>query len=177
LESATESRNRLSAFEKTRELLADTDQVSPILGDLAAAVRDAVRSAAESLEVARQRAVEGLQQQSAWPALDPAKQEQLLADYNLAPKGAPALGDPSAVLAAVQGRPLAAWRDALDAVPTRASKALEAAVRLAVPKSATVTVPTASLRSAEEIEPYLDELREKLTGALAEHDIVVVRGQ
>jgi hypothetical protein len=62
-------------------------------------------------------------------------------------------------------------------VPTRASKALEAAVRLTAPRSATVTVPTASLRSAEEVEPYLDELREKLTDALAEHDIVVVKGQ
>ena len=177
LESATESRDRLAAFEKTRELLADTDQISPILGDLAAAVRNAVRTAAESLEVARQRAVEGLQQQSAWPALDPAKKEQLLADYNLAPEGTPALGDPSAVLEAVQRRPLTAWQDALDAVPTRASKALEAAVRLTAPRSATVTVPTASLRSAEEVEPYLNELREKLTGALAENDIVVVKGQ
>ena len=109
--------------------------------------------------------------------LDSAKQEQLLADYNLAPEGMPELGDPSAVLAAVQRRPLAAWEAVLDAVPTRASKALEAAVRLTAPRSATVTVPTTSLRSAEEVEPYLDELREKLTGALAEHDIVVVKGQ
>ena len=175
--SAAESRARLSAFESTRELLADTDQISPILGDLAAAVRGAVRNAAESLEATRQQAVEGLQQQSAWSALDSAKQEQLLADYSLAPEGMPELGDPSAVLAAVQRRPLAAWEAVLDAVPTRASKALEAAVRLTAPRSATVTVPTASLRSAEEVEPYLDELREKLTGALAEHDIVVVKGQ
>ena len=177
LGNAAESRARLSAFESTRELLADTDQISPILGDLAAAVRGAVRNAAESLEATRQQAVEGLRQQSAWSALDSAKQEQLLADYSLAPEDMPELGDPSAVLAAVRRRPLAAWEAVLDAVPTRASKAFEAAVRLTAPRSATVTVPTASLRSAEEVEPYLDELREKLTGALAEHDIVVVKGQ
>ena len=176
LGSAVESRARLSAFESTRELLADTDQISPILGDLAAAVRGAVRDAAASLEATRQQAVDGLRQQSAWSALDSAKQEQLLADYSLAPEGMPELGDPSAVLVAVQRRPLAAWEAVLDAVPTRASKTLEAAVRLTAPRSATVTIPTTSLRSVE-VEPYLDELREKLTGALAEHDIVVVKGQ
>jgi hypothetical protein len=34
-----------------------------------------------------------------------------------------------------------------------------------------------SLRSADEIEPHLDKLRGELTYALAEHDIVVVKGQ
>jgi hypothetical protein len=175
LESAAESRARLLAFETTRELLADTDQIGPIVGDLAAAVRDAVRNAAESLKATRQQAVEGLQQQSAWPALDTAKQQQLLADYNLAPEATPELGDPSAVLAAVQRRPFAAWEAALDAVPTRASKALEAAVRLTAPNAVTVTISTASLRSVDEVEPYLAELRERLTSAFAEHDTVVVK--
>jgi hypothetical protein len=177
LGSAAQSRARLSAFESTRELLADTDQISPILADLAAVVRDAVRSAAESLEANRRQAVERLQQQSTWSTLDQPDQEQLLADYSLTPEGVPDLGDPSAVLAAVQRRPLSAWEAVLDAVPTRASKALEAAARLTAPKSATVAVPTASLRSTNEVEPYLDELREKLVDALAEHDIVVVKGQ
>jgi len=176
LGSAAEACARLRAFENTRELLADTDQIGPIVSDLAAAVRDAVRNAAESLEATRQQAVEGLQRQSAWSALDLAKQEQLLADYSLASEGIPELGNPSAVLAAVQHRPLAGWEAVLDAVPTRAAKALEAAVRLTAPKAATVTVPTASLR-ADEVEPYLGELRARLAGAFAEHDIVMVKGQ
>jgi hypothetical protein len=177
LGSAAEPRARLRAFESTRELLADTDQIGPIVGDLAAAVRDAVRNAAKSCEAARQQAVERLQQQSVWSALDSAKQEQLLAYYSLAPEGMPELGDPPAVLAAVQLRPLVSWEAVVDAVPTRASKALEAAVRLTAPKAATVTVPTASLRSTDEVKRYLDELHKKLTGALADHEIVMVKGQ
>lgn len=176
LDGAAEVRTRLGAFESTRELLADTDQISPIVAGLASAVRDAVHKAAESLEQARQLAVDGLAHQQAWAALDPAKQGQLLAEHSLAPEAKPELSDPQAVLKAVQHRPLASWDAVLDAVSPRASKALEAAVRLSAPRAGTVTVPAASLSSADEIEAYLADLRVRLTKALADHDTVVVKG-
>lgn len=176
LTGAAEARTRLEAFESTRELLADTDQITPIVTDLAGAVRDTVHRAAESLEQARQLAVKGLLHQQAWSALDPRKQEQLLAEHSLAPEAKPELGDAQAVLKAVQHRPLTSWDAVLDAVPARASKALEAAVRLSAPMAGTVTVPAASLSSANEIDAYLADLRVRLTRALDEHKTVVVKG-
>lgn len=176
LEEARETRTRLEAFEQTRELLADNDQITPIATELASAVREAVTQAADSLEKARQHAVDGLQQQAAWGALDGEKQQELLIENNLAPEVKPELGDAEAVLKAVQQRPLASWGDVLDAIHARSAKALEAAVRLTAPKAGTLTVPTATLSSAGEVESYLEDLRAKLTQALAEHDIVVVKG-
>jgi len=176
LDSAAEVRTRLGAFESTRELLADTDQISPIVTDLASAVRDAVHKAAESLDQARQLAVDQLAHQQAWAALDPAKQDQLLAEHSLASEAKPELSDPPAVLKAVQRRPLASWDAVIDAVPPRASKALDAAVRLSAPRAGTVTVPVASLSSPDDIIPYLEELRARLTRAFVDHDTVVVKG-
>lgn len=176
LDSAVETRTRMEAFEKTRELLADTDQISPIVTDLAGAVREAVNQAAEVLEQARQLAVDGLDHQPAWSALDSDTQQELLREHHLAPLRKPELGDADAVLKEVQQRPLGSWDAVLDAVPARAAKALEAAVRLNAPRAGTVTLPTATLSSAEDIESYLSGLRTKLTLALTEHDIVVVKG-
>ncbi|MFK4850184.1 BREX system P-loop protein BrxC [Microbacterium sp. ZW T6_19] len=176
LDSAAEARARLEAFETTRELLADNDQITPIAGDLASAVRVAVLGASESLEDARLRAVADLEAQSAWAALDLATQGQLLAENNLAPEGDIDLSDGPAVLHAVQQRPLSEWGAVFDAVSARAAKALEAAVRLSAPKAATVTIPSASLSSVEDLDRYLSELREKLARALADHDTVVVKG-
>ncbi|QRI75055.1 MULTISPECIES: BREX system P-loop protein BrxC [Rhodococcus] len=176
LDGAAPIRTRLDAFEQTRELLSDTDQVSPIATDLASAVREAVSSAAEAVEQARQAAVDELGYQSAWVALDSDKQQQILNEHNLAPEGKLELGNTDAVLKAVQQRPLASWGAVLDAVPARAAKALEAAVRLTAPKAGTVIVPTATLSSAEDIETYLSDLRSKLTQALSEHDTVMVKG-
>ena len=58
----------------------------------------------------------------------------------------------------------------------RGAKALEAAVRLTAPKAGTVTVPPATLASAEDLDAYLSELRAELARALAEHGTVVVKG-
>lgn len=176
LESSTDSRTRLEAFEKTRELLADTDQISPIQADLASVVREAINEKADAVERARQLAIDDLRHQPTWSLLDSAKQEELLAECGLAQESKPELGDAEKVLQAVQARPLAAWVAVLDAVPARATKALESAVRLSAPTAGTVTVPRATLSGIEDIEPYLERLRARLTQAFAEHDAVVVKG-
>lgn len=176
LATATEACTRLGAFEKTRELLADNDQISPIAADLASAVREAVTSASDSLETARKTAVDGLACQPAWTALEAAKQAEILAANKLSPEARPALTNAAAVVKAIQERPLSSWGAEIDAVPARAAKALEAAVRLTAPKAGTVTLPTATISSADDVEAYLNDLRAKLTQALADHDTVVVKG-
>lgn len=176
LDSASEACTRLEAFEQTRELLADNDQISPISTDLASWVREAVTTAADSLETARESAVDGLKKLPAWASLDLTIQAQLLSENNLSPETKPELSDATAVVKAVQARPLSSWSAEVDAVPARAAKALEAALRLTAPKAGTVTVPTTTLSSADDIETYLSDLRATLTQALAEHDTVVVKG-
>ena len=81
-----------------------------------------------------------------------------------------------------QPRPLTPdrWIKAeLDAIPQRASRALEAAIHLTTPaaKTATVRVSTASLSSADEVERYITALRMQLLDALNNgSDTVVVKG-
>lgn len=176
LASAAEVRTRLKAFEQTRELLADNDQISPIATDLASAVREAVTTAVETLETARKAAVDGLAQHVAWAVLDPELQAQLLSANELSPEAKPALSDAAAVVEAVRSRPLSSWSAQVDAVPARAAKALEAAVRLTAPTAGTVTLPTATISSADDVETYLADLRTRLTQALTDHDTVVVKG-
>ncbi|OZF29149.1 hypothetical protein CH296_18030 [Rhodococcus sp. 14-2496-1d] len=176
LDGAAETRVRLEAFQQTRELLADTDQISPILTDLAGAVREAVAAAAEAVERAREMAVLELQNQPPWIALDAEMRDRLLNDHNLATAEKPELGDAEAVLKAVQQRPLSSWDAVLDAVPTRTARTLEAAVRLTAPKAGIVTVPAATLASAQDVDRYLAGLRSSLIEAIAEHDTVMVKG-
>lgn len=178
LDAAAAVRNRLEALLVSRNLLADADPVSPIVKELADALRDAVHAAAGALIAARKKAVEGLEQQSVWTALDQAQREELLGANHLTEEGEPNLADPSAVLVAVQARPLQGWAAELDAIPQRASRALEAAIHLTTPAAtaATITVSTASLSSPDEVDRYIDDLRTKLLDALSSNDTVVVRG-
>jgi hypothetical protein len=178
LETASAARNRLDALGASRDLLADADPVAPIVKDLADAVRDAIHSAAGALRDTRKQAVEKLENQSAWKRLNQAQCASLLAAHHLTAESEPNLADPSAVLAAAQARPLQGWIAELDAIPQRASSALEAALRLATPAATTVTVSvlTASLSSSDEVERYVGDLRTQLLDALSSNDIVVVKG-
>lgn len=178
LEPASVARDRLDALGASRDLLADADPVAPIAKDLADALRDAIHEASGALRDARAAAVASLEQQPAWCALNEAQREALLTEHHLNAESEPNLADPSAVLKAAQARPLQGWTAELDAIPQRASRALESAIRLTTPaaKTTTVRVSTASLSNANEVERYIDELRTRLLGALNSGDTVVVKG-
>ncbi|MCH8564627.1 BREX system P-loop protein BrxC [Nesterenkonia sp. LB17] len=178
LETAAAARDRLDTLLASRDLLADADPVAPIVKDLAGALRDAIYSAAGTLRETRKQAAESLKAQSAWKALEPKQRAALLADYHFAAEPEPNLADPLAVLATAQARPLQGWTAELDAIPQRASRALEAALRLTTPAATTVTVTvsTESLSSSGEVERYIEKLRTQLLEALRSNDTVVVKG-
>lgn len=179
LERAAAARERLNELAASRDLLADADPVASIVKELAEALRDAIHEAAVALRDARATAVADLEQQPAWTALDDAQREALVTEHHLGNEAAPNLADAAAVLTAVQARPLQGWTAELDAIPQRASRALEAAIHLTTPvaKMTTVRVSAASLSSVDEVERYVEALREQLLDALnSGNDAVVVRG-
>jgi len=179
LETASAARGRLDALGASRDLLADADPVAPIVKELADTLRDAIHKAAVALRDARATAVASLEQQPAWTALGDAQREALLAQHHLGSEAEPNLADASTVLIAAQARPLQGWTAELDAIPQRASRALEAAIQLTTPaaKTTTVRVSTASLSSADEVEHYIDDLRTQLLDALnSGNDTVLVKG-
>lgn len=176
LEAARPARERLAAFLQSRDLLAAEDGVSPIVADLTSALRDAVNEAAHRLEAAQASALERLESVEAWAALDDEQRAELLASAGLDLEPAADLHDTSAVLRAVQRRPLSAWAYAVDAIDARARKALDEAVRRTAPQAVTVGLPGRTLRSAEEIEAYVAELQTMITDAFNGADAVVVRG-
>ena len=179
LDTASAARDRLDALVTSRDLLADSDPVAPIVKELADSLRDAIHESATALCDARAKAVAGLEQQPSWEDLDETQRTLLLTEHHLEAEQEPDLANPLAVLAAAQGRPLLGWTAELDAIPERASSALEAAIRLTTPaaKTTTVRVSTASLSNADEVERYIEALRTQLLNALdSGNDTVVVKG-
>ncbi|HRA76493.1 MAG TPA: hypothetical protein PLE12_09690, partial [Propionicimonas sp.] len=175
IESAAEVRDRLVAFEATRGLLDETDGITPILQDLAAAVRAAVTAAEERYETARALAVRDVETDPAVLALGDGRRREILEQASLLPRPIPALGDPAAVLAAASAHPPSGWTDAVDAIGVRAARARAEAAREAQPEATVVGLPGATLASASELEVFVEDLRARLTASLAEHGTIVVR--
>ncbi|WP_454294979.1 BREX system P-loop protein BrxC [Salana multivorans] len=175
LESARPARERLAAFEQSRDLLVATDGITPIVADLTSAIREETAKAASHLETTLTEARQRLASTDVWQSLADAHRAQILETYGLGAEAAPDLRDTAAVLRAVQRRPLASWADAINAVEVRADKALADAVRRTAPRSATLRLPGRTLRSIDDVDAYLDDLRTRLTEALNDAEIVMVR--
>lgn len=175
LEGAAEACERLTALEAGRDLLAGTDGITPIVQDLSAVLRAEVAGVAERYERARAAAVATIEGHPGWTGLAATDREALLDQNALHPRPVPSLGDPGAVLAEVTARPLAGWRDAIDALPQRAARVREAVAKATTPQAVAIGVPGATVTSTDELDAYLAQVRDWLAGALAEHGTIVVR--
>lgn len=174
--AAAEAIARLRALEASRELLATDDHIGPILGELSDRARAALTEAAASYEATRTAVIATLDAEPRWSTIDPAVRDRLLADHQLLVEPCPSLDNPTAVIQALQARPLTQWADRRDALASRAAQALEAAVRLTTPAATSVGLPGRPISSEADLAGYLDDLRTTLAAALADHGTIVVRG-
>ncbi len=97
-----------------------------------------------------------------WRRLSAAQREALIREHGLGPVPAPKLGTDQELLAALDARSLGGWAEQDVAMPARFARAREAAARLLEPKAVRVQLPPATLRTAEEVETYLDGLRKAI---------------
>lgn len=164
------------------------DGITPIVTELTSEVRSAITAAAATLAEAHAAALERLESSDAWGSLDEPKRAELLAGVDLGDEPTPDVRDTAAVIAAVNARPLPSWQDAIDALDTRVTRLIAAAEEALAPSPDTgpadppapsvrrVRPHRRTVRTTDDIDAYLEELRTMLTDALAAADSVEVMG-
>jgi len=175
LPSATTARERLAAFEQSRELLAADDQITTIERELTDAVRAGLTQLWQEYIDAYASTVAALEANPAWKSLDDARRSVLRRAHHLDALPPLDLPDTDAVLDAVRARPFTGWRDLCDALPARASAALTDAVHETQPRAVLVHTDGATLTSTAELDAYVDKLRSRLADQLAQHGTIVVK--
>ena len=180
LPAAAEVGPELDAVREQRSLLADADPVGPLASRLAAALREALADAHQALAVALERAAAALAGDATWRRLDAAAQAEIRRRAGLDPPPPLAVATDADLLRALDARPLPAWRSELDAVDTRAGRALEeAAARLQEkdgpggPPTTAVEVRRGTLADEAEVRDWLREQEEKLLAAVRKGPVIV----
>lgn len=166
--------SQLRAVESNRQLLDDPDPIAPIISTSSDILRAAVIHQILQHNNAVETALEALSSDQNWAALTAEQQNQLLQAHQMRAEVEPPLGDAHAVLAAVESRPLPSWADRIAAVSVRLGTLREAAAKLLEPEAFKVTPPTANLRTAVEIDSYLEQFRSYLMTQLEEHKSLVI---
>lgn len=166
---------RLREFEAQRTLLDTVDGISPVVQELADALREAYNEVFGAYTLQRTAVLAELEADPAWQAVDPSVRSGLLTGHKLDEVAAPALTDPSRVLAALRARGCREWGEARLALAARADAALSEARKVSEPQAAEVRLPRPTVRTEAEVDAYLDAVRATLLAALEQAPAVVIR--
>jgi len=174
LDEAEQIRTQAEAIEADRALLGDPDPVPPLCGELASILRSALQTKRQRLAAAREQALEMLDAVEAWQQLGEEQRDQILRTANLGPVPELQLGSEGAVLSALERLSLEDWEAQIQAAPSRAQSARDAAVRLVAPSTVTVRPKSATLRTVADAETYLEELRARIMENIkAGHPVII----
>ena len=160
---------------RQRQLLDEPDPVTPIVASLTQMLRDELNRLYGEYGTLYDRGMERLEADSNWTRLDADQRRQLLADQNIAESARPGINvqNTDAVLATLDTMPLTMFADRVAAMPVRFDKVAVVAAELLEPEASVVTLPRRMLRSEEEIEAWLGDVKEQLTTALAGGPVVL----
>lgn len=174
LPAATKVSGDVSAIRDGRQLLDDPDPVTPVLSELAGALREEVNRVTKELSVRLRDAIAKLEESDEWSWLDSSDRQRILADSHLVIDDLPDASSDEKLLDVLDSTPLSAWQDRISLVPGRVGQARQRAIKLLEPESVTVALPSATLKKGEDLDAYVDELRARVEPHLAAGKTVIL---
>ena len=171
---ASEIEPAVTAIRTGRQLLDEPDPIAPLLKQVAAALRTEVLQRAEDLASAQRAAVEELEAWPDWAQLDVADREAILKDAKLVPVPSPDVASDASLLDALDQTSLSAWQDRISLVAHQRDQARQRAAKQLEPESVSVAVPSATIKTGEDLDRYVDELRARVQPHLAAGKTVII---
>lgn len=173
LEVAQEARRQAEAIKVQRRLLTDPDLIQPLLKSLEDAVRHELTTQQNRYFKDRDDRIRDLEADPYWQRLAEDERKEILSQCGITEAPKLATGTREELIAALEGHPLSRWGDRIDALSSRFARAREMAAKAMEPKTQTVHIPIRTLESEQDIDDWIDEVKEKLKAALSKGPVVI----
>ncbi|GMT40119.1 MAG: hypothetical protein IEMM0001_0854 [bacterium] len=162
-------------IEKQRLLLSESDPVAPLIANITQLLRMALNKLDADYRARRDEGVERLRNDSNWAELEPEQRNMLLSEQKLTEAERPKVnvGSTEDILETLEGLPLAMFSDRVAAMPGRFEQVMMAAAELMEPEAQFVRIPRRTLKTEEEIEAWMQEVKEQLKAALGKGPVVI----
>jgi len=167
-------RAQQKAILDNRLLLSDPDPTAPLITKVSYALRAAVSAAAEAAQAAHGEAIAELEQSAEWKQLDEPAHDSLLAEVGLSPIIAPPLATDDELLRALDSVSLPSWRERREALPAKAAAVRAAASKQLEPKSVALKPPAATIKTSDDVDAYLVQLREILMRHVHDDETIIL---
>jgi hypothetical protein len=147
------------AISRDRLLLDATDHAAPLTRQATDLLRAALTASRQAYRDTRQVEFTRLETSAIWQRLSADQRRQLLEQAPVPDADTSSLATEDELIAALRHTPPAQWRDRTDALSGRIDNLLAAAARLLEPKAQRVTLPSATIRTPEDLEKWLADAR------------------
>lgn len=161
-ENAEELLGQANAIRDQRLLLEEPDPVQPLLDELAGALRAALSSAYEVFYSEYDQQLSSLEEHGAWQKLSDDKASEFLQAGGLRRLKMPDVQSPESLASALKHRPLSELDAQTDALSSRFTKALKLAIEETAPRTRQVTIPRKVFQKQQEVESFIQDLKEEL---------------
>lgn len=152
----------IDAITSGRMLLEANDPVAPIVKAVASVLRTAIQNSVAEHKDAVRAATAALAMNSLWLGLDVGTRDQLLAKFGLIEPSPPGIATDNDLADFLDRQSLNRLRELIESIPGKLDAVLREVAKLLEPKVQYVSVPRDLLRTAQEVDVWVDRQREKL---------------
>jgi hypothetical protein len=165
---------QVASIRDQRTLLNEPDPLLPLQQKLTDALRLALQQAKTRLIQERDQELAGLEATQEWQNLPEPERQEILAAYQLASTPELKVGTEAELLAVLEAEPLSSWENRIAALPGWAGRAREEAARRLTPEAIHLQLPHTTLRSVQDMEAYLESLRQEIMQHIADGKPVIL---
>jgi hypothetical protein len=165
---------QVEAIQANRSLLTNPDPVPPLCACLTDDLRTEVQTRREKHLNAYDEKIGDLEEAAVWQRLAAVDQKQIRQQQGLVALELLKVGTEAELLATLDATPLKEWENRTAAISERIKAALLEAARRLEPKAERVTLPSASLKTEEDVDTYLTKVRAAIMTHIADGHSVVI---
>jgi hypothetical protein len=166
---------QVNTIEQRRQLLEDPDLVAPIVAKVSQLLREELNRMDIQYQTLHQRGMERLQNDNCWQQIDTQQRNELFVEQKLTLASKPTIQVQSTteVLTTLDLSPLSMLSDRIAAMPSRFDKVASDAAMLCEPKAQQVKIPRRTLKTQEDIDAWLQEVRGQCELAIQQGPVVI----
>jgi hypothetical protein len=166
---------QVTHVEQQRQLLEDPDPVTPLAASLTQLLRDELNRLDADYQTRHKNGMARLGVDTNWKQLEPEQRNSLLAARKLTLSEAPKVqvANTDEVLATVDRLSLSSFADRVAAIDSRFDSVLVAAAELMEPKAQFVKLPNRTIKTDEDIEAWLLDVKQIIAQALKNGPVIL----
>jgi hypothetical protein len=166
---------QVETIEQQRQLLEEPDPLAPLVANLTQLLRDALNKLDQEYERRHAQGLERLQADANWQQIDPEQRHQLLSSQLLHEAARPRVDvqNTAAVLATLDTCSRSMFADRVAAMPARFDNAAAEAAERCEPQVQFIQIPRRTLKTAAEIDVWIEEVRRQLYAAVQAGPVVI----